>query len=85
MGRLFEEVKACLTMRQVAEHYGYKPNKANMIHSPFNPNDENPSCKLYEKTFCDFFNIIQLDKVATLFGLFLCCCKWIIGKQRRNS
>lgn len=54
MSRLFEEVRACLTMRQVAEHYGYKPNKANMIHSPFNPNDKNPSCKLYEKTFYDY-------------------------------
>ena len=54
MGRLFEEVKACLSMRQVAEYYGYKPNKGNMIHSPFNPNDKNPSCKLYDKTFYDF-------------------------------
>ena len=54
MGQLFEEVNACLSMRQVAEHYGYKPNKANMIHSPFNANDKNPSCKLYDKTFYDF-------------------------------
>lgn len=84
MGRLFEEVKACLSMRQVAEYYGYKPNKGNMIHSPFNPNDKNPSCKLYDKTFYDFSTGIGGDLIRFV-SLLLQVDNWQATQELINA
>lgn len=40
-------------MRQVAEHFGYKANRAGFIHSPFSE-DKTASCKLYRNSYYDF-------------------------------
>lgn len=53
MGALFDEVKENLTMAQVARHFGYEPNRAGFIHSPFSE-DRTASCKLYRNSFFDF-------------------------------
>jgi DNA primase len=43
-----EIIKQSLTMRQVAERYGYNPNRAGFIQCPFHPNDDHGSLKLYD-------------------------------------
>ena len=44
---LFENVKAVVTVRQAAEHYGLKVGRGNMACCPFH-NDHTPSMKLNE-------------------------------------
>ncbi len=53
MSELFNEIKASLTMQQVAEHFGYKVNRSGFILSPFG-NEKTPSCKLYRNSYYDF-------------------------------
>lgn len=53
MSEIFETVKESLTMCQVAQHFGYEPNRSGFIHSPFS-NERTPSCKLYHNSFYDF-------------------------------
>lgn len=48
---LFKEVKAAVTARQAAEHYGLKVNRAGMACCPFH-DDRNPSMKLDERFYC---------------------------------
>ena len=45
---LFENVKAVVTVRQAAEHYGLKVGRGNMVCCPFH-NDRTPSMKLNEE------------------------------------
>ena len=47
---LFESVKAAVTVRQAAEHYGLEVNRGNMVCCPFH-NDRTPSMKLNEDYF----------------------------------
>lgn len=42
---LFENVKAVVTVRQAAEHYGLKVGRGNMACCPFH-NDHTPSMKI---------------------------------------
>lgn len=44
------EIKSRLTMRQVAEMYGFEPSREGFIHCPFhqNGNERTPSLKLYD-------------------------------------
>ena len=44
---IFETVKAAVTVRQAAEHYGLKINRSGMICCPFH-DDRHPSLKLNE-------------------------------------
>lgn len=53
MSEIFDNIKESLTMRQVAEHFGYKVNRAGFILSPFG-NEKTPSCKLYRNSYYDF-------------------------------
>lgn len=55
MGEVFEGIKDSLTIWQVAEHFGFAPNRSGFISSPF-ASDSTPSCKLYDETnsFYDF-------------------------------
>lgn len=53
MGGIFEEAKYNLTMRQVAEHFGFKISRAGFIRSPFRE-ERTPSCKLYDRSYYDF-------------------------------
>lgn len=49
----FETVKAAVTVRQAAEHYGLKINRSGMICCPFH-DDRHPSLKLNEDYFYCF-------------------------------
>ena len=50
---LFETIKAAVTVRQAAEHYGLKVSRNNMVCCPFH-NDRHPSLKLNEDYFYCF-------------------------------
>ena len=68
---LFESVKAAVTVRQAAEHYGLEVNRGNMVCCPFH-NDRIPSMKLNEDYFycfgCGAHGDV-IDLVAKLFNL----------------
>lgn len=53
MSEIFNEIKESLTMRQVAEHFGYSVNRSGFILSPFG-NEKTASCKLYRNSYYDF-------------------------------
>lgn len=53
MSQAFREIKENLIMRQVAEHLGFKPDRAGFILSPFGE-EKTASCKLYRDSFYDF-------------------------------
>ncbi len=68
---LFENVKAVVTVRQAAEHYGLKVGRGNMARCPFH-NDHTPSMKLNEDYFYCFGCGVHGDVinfVARLFNL----------------
>ena len=68
---LFENVKAVVTVRQAAEHYGLKVGRGNMACCPFH-NDHTPSMKLNEDYFYCFgcgASGDVIDLAARLFGL----------------
>ena len=68
---LFESVKAAVTVRQTAKHYGLEVNRGNMVCCPFH-NDRTPSMKLNEDYFycfgCGATGDV-IDFVARLFNL----------------
>jgi DNA primase catalytic core len=49
------EIKSRLSILQVLDHYGLKPDKSNRLHCPFHP-DKTPSLQIYPQTgtFCCF-------------------------------
>ena len=68
---LFENVKAVVTVRQAAEHYGLKVGRGNMACCPFH-NDHTPSMKLNEDYFYCFgcgASGDVIDLAARLFSL----------------
>ena len=68
---LFESVKAAVTVRQAAEHYGLEVNRGNMVCCPFHA-DRTPSMKLNEDYFYCFgcgTSGDVIDLVAKLFNL----------------
>ena len=68
---LFESVKAAVTVRQTAKHYGLEVNRGNMVCCPFH-NDRTPSMKLNEEYFYCFGCGVTgdvIDFVARLFNL----------------
>lgn len=68
---LFESVKAVVTVRQAAEHYGLKVGRGDMACCPFH-NDRTPSMKLNEDYFYCFgcgASGDVIDLAARLFGL----------------
>lgn len=48
---LFEIVKLNITARQVAEAYGFRPNRSSMVCCPFHA-DRNPSMKVDSRFHC---------------------------------
>lgn len=68
---LFESVKAAVTVRQAAEHYGLEVGRNGMTSCPFH-DDRHPSLKLNESYFycfgCGATGDV-IDFVARLFGL----------------
>lgn len=68
---IFETIKAAVTVRQAAEHYGLKVNKSDMACCPFH-NDRHPSQKLNKEYFYCFGCGAKgdvIDFVARLFDL----------------
>ena len=67
---LFESVKAAVTVRQAAEHYGLEVGRNGMTRCPFH-DDRHPSLKLNESYFycfgCGATGDV-IDFVARLFG-----------------
>ena len=66
---LFENVKAVVTVRQAAEHYGLKFGRGNMACCPFH-NDRTPSMKLNEDYFYCFGCGATGDVIALVARLF---------------
>lgn len=68
---IYETVKAAITVRDAAEHYGLKVNRNGMACCPFH-NDRHPSLKLNEDYFycfgCGATGDV-IDFTARLFGL----------------
>lgn len=65
---LFSQIKAAVTTRQVAEHYGLKVNRKGMTCCPFH-DDKNPSMKVDERYYC--FSCHQTgDVINFTAGLF---------------
>ena len=68
---LFESVKAAVTVRQAAEHYGLEIGRNGMTRCPFH-DDRHPSLKLNESYFycfgCGATGDV-IDFMARLFGL----------------
>lgn len=67
----FESVKAAVTVKQAAEHYGLEVNRNSMTRCPFH-DDRHPSMKLNKSYFycfgCGATGDV-IDFVARLFGL----------------
>lgn len=68
---IYETIKAAVSVRQAAEHYGLRVNRNGMVCCPFH-NDRNPSLKLNEDYFYCFGCGAKgdvIDFVARLFDL----------------
>ena len=67
---IFEQVKACVTARQAAEHYGIKVKNNGMACCPFH-NDRHPSMKIDKNYHCFACGVggDAIDFTAGLFGL----------------
>lgn len=74
MGGVFDEIRENLTMRQVAENFGYAVNRSGFIHSPFST-DKTASCKLYHNSFFDYSTNTGGDLVR-FTALVLGCDNW---------
>lgn len=68
---IYESIKAAISVKQAAEHYGVKANRNSMACCPFH-NDRHPSLKLNEDYFFCFGCGAKgdvIDLVARLFNL----------------
>ena len=68
---IYETIKAAISVKQAAEHYGLKINRNDMVCCPFH-NDRHPSLKLNEEYFFCFGCGAKgdvIDFVARLFDL----------------
>ena len=67
-----EELKEEYSMRDVAERYGFQPNRAGFINCPFHKGDRDASMKIYKDSYhcfgCgksgDIFSFIIMRKKA---------------------
>ena len=72
--RIADEIKSSLTIRQVAEYYGFQVKRAGFISCPFHQGDHTASMKLYDESGsfycfgCGAHGTI-IDFVMRLFGL----------------
>lgn len=70
MSDIFKFVKSYITAKDVAIHYGFHPNRSNLICCPFH-NDKHPSMKVEKRFFC-FGCGVQgdaIDFVSNYFGI----------------
>ena len=70
MNKLFDEVNAVLSTKEVAERLGFVVNRSGFINSIINAEEKTPSCKIYpgNRGFYDFSSGIGGDtlKLASL-------------------
>ncbi len=71
---VFEETKTRLTMQDVAQHYGFTPNRAGFIRCPLHTGDRTASMKIYPggrgfHCFACNRGGSVVDFVAQLYGL----------------
>ena len=59
---IYETIKAAISVKQAAEHYGLKVNRNGMACCPFH-NDRHPSLKLNEDYFFCFGPAVMLCPV----------------------
>ena len=72
MSDIFKFVKNYVTAKDVVIHYGFRPNRSNLICCPFH-NDKHPSMKVEKRFFC-FGCGAQgdaIDFVSNYFGIGL--------------
>ncbi len=72
MSDIFKFVKNYVTAKDVVIHYGFRPNRSNLICCPFH-NDKHPSMKVEKRFFC-FSCGAQgdaIDFVSNYFGIGL--------------
>lgn len=62
MSNIFKTVNESLSMADVARHFGYAPNRAGFIKSPFK-NERTASCKFYPRSFFDFSSNVGGDTI----------------------
>ena len=55
MNRTAETIKEALSMRQVAEFYGFEPDRGGFIHCPFHSGDHQGSLKIYPEKGGGFY------------------------------
>ena len=80
---IFETVKAAVTVRQAAEHYGLKINRSGMICCPFH-DDRHPSLKLNEDYFYCFGCGAKGDVPGMWWTSQQGCLTCPLMKQRRD-
>lgn len=74
-----EEIKSRYSMRDIAEQYGFHPNRAGFISCPFHKGDREPSMKIYKDSYycfgCgangDIFSFVQQMDGLTFREAFL--------------
>ena len=59
---IYETIKAAISVKQAAEHYGLKVNRNGMACCPFH-NDRYPSLKLNEDYFFRYKEVLELADV----------------------
>lgn len=72
MGDIFKFVKDYVTAKDVAIHYGFRPNRSDLICCPFH-DDKHPSMKVDRRYFCFGCNAQgdAIDFVSAYFGIGL--------------
>ena len=55
MNRTAEIIKQSLSMQEVAEHYGFTPNRAGFVQCPFHNGDQTASLKVYPEKGGGFY------------------------------
>lgn len=72
---IFQEVKARVTARQVAERYGLKVSRNGMACCPFH-NDKHPSMKIDQNYYCFACGEKEMQSI-----MWRCCLDYPSSKQ----
>lgn len=85
MNSVAERIKDSLTMFQVAEYYGFKPDRANFIQCPFHKGDRTASLKVYSGR--GGFHCFGCNAHGSVidFTMLLFECDFRTALQRLNS
>ena len=85
MNRNAEEIRQRLTMRKVAEHYGFQVNHASCIRCPFHAGDRQATLHIYPVS-CAFHCFCCVALVSVIdFSMLLFNCSFREAMGRLNS